>query len=113
MNLNRNQILGILIAVAGVLAASSAQLTDIFGVTAAKTIVSVCSLLSTVLGSVLAMITGQGGLVKQVQDMPGIEKILVNAQANKTLASIAVDDAATKIEATPLAEAAVQRTAKN
>lgn len=107
MNLNRNQILAITIAILAVLMASTAQLTDLFGAGTAKAIISAAGLLNGMLSSILAVITGQAGMVKDVQAMQGVEKITVNAQANQTLAQIAVDPANLKIEATPQAQAQV------
>lgn len=101
MNLNFNQIVAITIAVLGVLAASTVQLTDLFGPMAAKTVISVATLLTSVLSAILAAITGQGSMVRGVQDMPGVEKIVVNSEANKTLAQLAVDPQQPKIEAAP------------
>lgn len=112
MTLTRNQILAITIAVLGVLMASTAQLTDLFGPQVTKIIQSVAGLLNSVLASVLAIVTGQSGILKDAQAMPGIEKITVNAKANETLAGLAMDPSQDKIEATPQAEAKVAQTAK-
>lgn len=112
MNLNRSQILAISIAVLGVLMVSTSQLTDLFGPTVTKSIVSLASILNSVLGSILAVITSQGGQVRDVLAMPGVEKVTVNANANQTLASIAVDPLVNKISPTPAAQAAVTATAK-
>ena len=113
MNLNSRQILSICAAILSVLAVSTAQLTDILGPTQAKSIVSIAGLANTVLSSVLAILTSQTGLVKSVQEMPGVEKITVNAQANQTLASMAVEPTNAKIEASPGSDAAVAKAAKN
>lgn len=107
MNLNRSQVIAISIAVLGVLMVSTSQLTDLFGPTATKSIVSVASLLNSILGSTLAIITSQGGQVRDVLAMPGVEKINVNANANQTLAAIAVDPLINKISPTPAAQAQV------
>jgi len=45
MNFNRNQVIGIVIVVLGVLTASTSQLTDLFGPGATKAIVSASTLL--------------------------------------------------------------------
>lgn len=111
MSLTRNQILAIVIAVLGVLMASTAQLTDLVGPGATKTIQSTAGILNSVLASVLAVITGQSGIIKDAAAMPGIEKITVNAQASPALATIAVAQDQPKIEPTPQAAHAVQATA--
>lgn len=111
MNLNGKQIIGIIAAVLSVLAVSTAQLTDIFGPGPAKAILSVAGLANAVINSILVTLNGQGSTVREVLAMPGVEKINVNAQANKTLADIAVDPTVDKISPTPAAQAAVTATA--
>lgn len=112
MNLNGKQLISIVIAILGVLMISTAQLTDLFGPTLAKSVVSTAALLNSVLASIMAVITSQGSTVKDVLAMPGVDKINVNASANQTLAAIAVDPTINKISATPQAQAAVEATAK-
>lgn len=112
MNLNRNQIIAIVIAVLGVMIGSTAQLTDLFGATATKSIISVASLLNSVLSSILAVITSQGNTVKDVLSMTGVEHLSVNKQANTTLANMAVDPTLNKIAPTQDAMATVIQTAE-
>jgi hypothetical protein len=112
MNLNRNQIIAITIAILGVMIGSAAQLTDLFGPVATKIIISVASLSNSVLSSVLAVISSQGGQVHDVLAMPGVEHIDVNAAANKTLAAIAIDPSVDKIAPTPQALNRVTQTAE-
>lgn len=102
MSLNRNQILAITIAILSAMAASTAQLTDIFGPGVAKTIISAAGLLNSALSSILAVITSQSGIVKDTLAMPGVENIQINRQANQTLAAIAVDPLQDKIQPTPM-----------
>lgn len=111
MNLNRGQVISIIIVVLGVLVASTAQLTDLFGVNATKYITSASTLAMSILAGINTILQGQGSQIAAVQAMPGVEKIVVNARANDTLATLAVDPAQNKIEASPGAVAAVQRTA--
>lgn len=113
MTLTRNQIIAIIIAILGVLMASTAQLTDLFGPHVTRIIQSVASITNTGLAAVLAIITGQSGIIKDAQAMPGVEKITVNAQASPTLATLAVDPVNLKIEATPQATSAVEQTARD
>jgi hypothetical protein len=112
MNLNRNQMIAITIAVLGVMIGSAAQLTDLFGAGVTKIIISVASLLNSVLSSVLAVISSQGSQVRDVLAMPGVEKINVNAAANQTLAAIAIDPNVDKIAPTQAALQQVTQTAK-
>ncbi len=112
MNLNQNQIIAIIIAVLSVLSGATAQLTDLFGALVAKDVVSVSGLITTILSSVLAVITSQGSQIKNVLQMPGVDHISVNAEANSTLATIAVDPKQAKIEPTAAALQQVAEIAK-
>lgn len=113
MNLNRNQILAITIAVLAVLMASTAQLTDLFGHAMAQNIISAAGIVNGMLSGVLAIVTGQAGMVKDVRAMPGVETIQVNAQANPTLAAIAVDPKEPKVGGTtPQVQAQLKEIAK-
>jgi len=78
----------------------------------AKNVVSIAALVNTVLSSVMAVITSQGGIVRDVLAMPGIENIAVNGRANQTLAAIAIDPLSDKIAPTASAQAQVTRTAQ-
>jgi hypothetical protein len=112
MNLTGKQILSIVAAVVSALMLATTQLTDIFGPTVAKSIVSVAALINMVLNSVVVALTGQASLIKDVAAMPGVEKITVNAQANQTLAAVAVDRAVDKVAPTQQAFDTVEQTAK-
>lgn len=109
--MNVKQVLAITLVVLGVLTASTAQLNDLFGPTTTKAIVSISSLLMSILSGLLGVFSSQANTVKDVQAMDGVEKIVVNKDANQTLASLAVDPVNTKIEPAHNAEAAVTRTA--
>lgn len=112
MNINFIQVLGFVAGLCGILAISGTQLTDAIGSGPAHTVTALAGLGSTILGFAVSFFTGQAGLVKNVLAMPGVEKLTVNAEANPTLASVAVDPSQPKIEATPQAEAAVKRSAE-
>jgi hypothetical protein len=112
LNLTPMQIVGIILVINGALIGSAAQLTDLFGAHTTHIIISVASLGNSVLGGIITMFTSQGNNIKNVLAMPGIEKVSVNANANPTLASIAVDPASSKIEPTPAAKQAVAEIAK-
>lgn len=97
MNLTGKQILSIVAAVVSALMLATTQLTDIFGASTAKLIVSAAALANMILNSIVAALTGQANLVKDVQAMPGVSKIVTNAQANETLSAIAADPSNTKV----------------
>jgi hypothetical protein len=111
MNLTNKQYLAIAIAVLGVLAGSSGQMTEFLGPVLAKSIASGAAFVNAILGSVMAVIVGQSSIVREVEQMPGVEKITVNAQANSTLASLAIDPDRDKIEPARGQETAVNRAA--
>lgn len=99
MNLTGKQVIAIVMAVLGVLAISTAQLTDLLGPVLAKTISTSANLVNTILASIMAVLTGQATLVKDVAAMPGVAKVLVNEQANSTLATVATDPGQPKVGA--------------
>lgn len=111
-NLTGKQILSIIAAVVSALMLATTQLTDIFGPTVAKSIVSVAALANMIINSVVVALTGQATLVKDVLAMPGVEKISVNEKANQALAQVAVDPSVNKIAPTNAAMDAVTATAK-
>ena len=111
MNLTRNQIVGIIMVVLGVLTTSTAQLNDLLGPHLAKDLVSIAGMINTALAGVVTLMSGQTTQIKDVQAMPGVEKIVVNSSANAALATLAVDPQQEKIEAQPSSEVAVQKTA--
>lgn len=111
MNLNFKQALAILIAILSVLAVSTANLTDLFGEHVAKAVGSASNLLNAIIAGVLTAVTSQTSMVKDVAAMPGVERIRVNAQADTSLATIAMNPDYAKISATPADAAAVAATA--
>lgn len=111
-NLTTGQWLGIVLAILGVLAASTAQLNELFGPAVAKTIGTIANLTMSIMSAVLVVLTGQSAQVQAVQAMPGVEKIVVNENANQTLASMAVDPQQKKIETAPGTASAVAETAR-
>ena len=112
-NLTLGQKLAIFICVMGVITSggNATELVNLFGPVAAKWIISAANLSMSVVSGCMTIILGQGGQIAAVQAMPGVERVLVNEKANKTLAALAVDPAMSKIEAMPAAEAVVQATA--
>lgn len=113
MNLTGKQILSIVAAVVSVLMLATTQLTDLFGASVARNVVSVAALANMIINSIMAALTGQSSLVRDVAAMPGVERISINAGANTTLAQAATDFAQPKIGATtPEVRSALVETAK-
>jgi len=112
INLTPLQMMGIALVINGALIGSTAQLTDIMGPHIAHIIVSVASLANSVLGGVVTMFSGQATQVKNVLAMPGVQHIDINAQANSTLAAIAIDPNVDKIAPTPASQQQVTAIAK-
>lgn len=107
-----NQWIAITIAILSALGGATTQLTDLFGLHVAKLIVTFSTLLTTIISSVLVSFTSQSAQIGNVSAMPGVDKIVVNKDANQTLAQIAVNPN-TKVEAAPDALEAVTQTAKD
>lgn len=100
MNLTGKQWLAIAGAVLSVLMVSTAQLTDLFGASTAKNIVSVAGLGNMILSSVLAVVSGQANLIKDVAAMPGVSRLSIDENANATLAKAATDPTLKNVGAT-------------
>ena len=111
-NLTPVQIIAMILVVLGAISGGTAQLTDIVGPGLTKILVAVSGLSTTVLSGWIMIITGQASQIKAVNDMPGVEKIIVNEKANQALATMAVAQEGNKVESTPEAQAAVTATAK-
>lgn len=109
--MNAKQALSIALVVLGVLTASAAQLTDLVGPGLTKIIISFSTLTMSILAGIQGLISSPSSSVKEVQAMPGVEKIVVNKEANSSLATLAVDPAQAKIEVKAGAEASVNATA--
>lgn len=110
-NLTPLQWFAVTLAVLGVLGGATAQLNDLFGPKLAHTIVTISTLMTSLISAVMVPMSGQGAMLRAVNDMPGVSRIVVNEKANETLATIAVDPRS-KVEATPEATQAVEETAK-
>lgn len=112
MNLTLSQKFQIALCLLGVLIAGTGQLTVLFGPAVTSYIVSAAGLAVAGVSGVGSILTGQGAQVQAVQAMAGVDKILLNKNANATLATLAVDPANLKIEPTPAAQSAVEATAR-
>ena len=112
-NLTTIQKIAITMAVLGVLSTSGVQLTDILGPAISKTTVSVAGLINSVLAAIVAVLSGQGAIVKQVAAMPGVSRISVNENANPVLAQLATASDQPGIGATdPATREVLKETAK-
>lgn len=112
-NLSTVQILALILVILGAITGGTAQLTDIVGPNWTRVLVAAASLGTSVISGFVMVLTGQSNIVKSVQAMPGVDKIVVNEKANQTLAALAVDPSNAKIEATPQATQVVLETAKS
>ncbi len=90
----------------------AALLQTLFGQTLTIQIVAGLGVAGIVLNSIGTGLSGQGSQIKDVLAMPGVQHIEVNAQANQTLAAIAVDPTVDKISASPATLSRVTATAK-
>lgn len=84
MNLNGKQIIGIGVAVLGVLMVSTAQLTDLFGANTAKNIVSGAAILNSILGGIIAQIGGASSEISNTRQLglmgnPDAQRALIGA----------------------------------
>ena len=113
MNLTPLQIIGIILAVNGALTGATAQLTDLFGATVAKDIVSIASLGSAVLGGIITSMSGQASQIRNVAAMPGVARVQIDTSATQAVAQVAVDPTQPKVgAASPDARATLQTIAK-
>lgn len=101
MNLNGKQIISIIAAVVSALMLATTQLTDIFGAPTAKLIVSSAALANMILNSIIAAITGQSTLIREVANTKGIEPLRINAEASPALAAMAVNPLESNIDVKP------------
>src|SRR5882757_4934386 len=86
--------------VIGGLITGAALLQTLFGQALTIQIVAGLGVANIILSSVGTALSGQGNLVKDVAAMPGVEKVLVNANATPTLAQVATDSTQPKVGAT-------------
>lgn len=114
LGFNRNQWIGIIIATASVLAvAPTEQVVTLFGVFLAAKVQAAASLLTLILGSVIAAINNPASMIQQVKDLPGVANIQINRDAPKSIAQASLDPDEGKIEPAPGQTAAVQAVAKS
>jgi len=112
MNLTRNQVFLIVGTILSAVVTSTAYFTDMFGPVIAKEIVGTAGFLNMIVNGIGVAFTGQGQTVRDVLAMPGVDTLTVNAKANQTLATVAIDPSQDKIMPTPADAAQVAKTAK-
>lgn len=125
-NVTTLQWIGVIILFNTTLLGGASQLGDLsLSAVAVKAILAVATLGNGFLGGLVTMFGGAGNqitnvtampqaqeaMVKAVRAMPGIQGIEVNAKANATLATLAVDPSEPKITAVPEDKAKITATA--
>lgn len=109
------------------IAGGTSQLAPIMGQVAATSLAGIAALGGTILSGWMFIITGQQGLVGQVQNtaggqsalvkavaaMPGVEPLEINRKASPELAQMAVDPNESKIAAKPSDASAVNAKASS
>lgn len=98
MNLTSKQWFQIISGINGGLITGAALLQTLFGQDLTIKIVAGLGIFGIMLNSIGAAVSGQANLVKDVQAMPGVSKIVVNDQANSALVAVANDPTNTKVE---------------
>lgn len=112
MNITTKRLLAFALIVLGVMSASTAQLTDLFGPTAAKTIISGASLLSSVLATWVAANTNEANTVTNAQGVQGVQ-VQVDKTASSAVAKLAMDPAMDNVTAKPQDAAQVAKNARD
>lgn len=114
LGLNRNQWIGIIVTTASGLAlAPTEQLVTLFGAVFAAKVQAAGSIVTFMLGGVIAAINNPASLIQQVKDMPGIANIQINRDAPKSIAQASLDPNEPKLEPAPGETGAVTTTAKS
>lgn len=111
-NVTTKQWFQIIQGTIGGLVTGAALLQTLLGQDLTIKIVAGLGILNIIVTAIATPLMGQGEAVKEVLAMPGVDHINVNAEANSTLAKIAVDPSLTKITPTPAALQQVAETAK-
>ena len=112
LNIQPKQWLQIVSGSVSGLITGAALFNPLFGQALALQIVAGLGVINIVLNSVATALSGQAQLVKDVANMPGVEKITVNEKANPVLAAVAVDPTVDKVAPTRSDFDVVTQTAK-
>jgi hypothetical protein len=100
LNIQPKQWLQIIGGSVSGLITGAALLNPIFGQELSLQIVAGLGIFNIIISSVATAVSGQAQLVKDVRAMPGVEKVLINENANPTLAAVAIDPDEPKVGAT-------------
>jgi hypothetical protein len=111
-NLTLVQWIGIMVGLNSLLMGATPQLTVLFGTAAVPYIVAVATLGNGALGVFGVVVGGIGSQASNVASLPGVDRILVNRNANATLSALAIDAAEPKIGVVPEDKSIVAATAK-
>ncbi len=110
--ITRTQWIAISMLALGLVAGGVNTLSEFFGTGVAHKLASAASFLSSFVAGIQIILGGQGQQVLDVKNMPGIEKIDINSQANQTLAKLALDPTVDKVGIASGDKDAVLQTAK-
>jgi hypothetical protein len=112
-NLTVLQWIGIVLLVNSVLTSSTNEMKDLLGAVWATHAVSLATIGSGICGGLVTMFGGISSQASNVAALPGVDRILVNRNANATLSALAVDHDQPKIgPAKPEDRAVLVETAK-
>lgn len=101
MNITGKQWFGISGVILNVAMGSAALYTKVWGSDVSQVIILMLSSLNTAVSGISIVLGSQGSIVREVADMPGVNPITINAQANQTLAQVALDPSVNKVSASP------------
>lgn len=97
LNIQPKQWISIISGSVSGLITGAALLNPLFGQELSLKIVAGLGVLNIVINSISTALTGQAQLIKDVANMPGVERVEINAKANPTLAAVAVDPTVDKV----------------
>jgi hypothetical protein len=110
---NLKLLLNILSSVNGGLITGAALFNPLVGQDMALKIISVLGLCQIIVSAINSNLSTQANTIKEVRAMPGVDKVLVNENANQVLAQIATDPTEPKVGAsTPAVREVLKETAK-
>jgi hypothetical protein len=101
MQLNGKQIVLMILAMLGFVAAGANQLDPIIGVTAAKAVASIAAFVGGLMSAAMTPLLSNDRTVRDASNTTGVEPIRINEQASQSLAALAVDPSITNIGPAP------------
>lgn len=109
---NYKLVLNILSSINGGLITGAALLQTLLGQDLTIKVVAILGICQIVISAITSSLSTQNSVISQVQGIPGVDKILINAQANPALAQMAMGADAPKIVPAPGSAAQVANIAK-